>query len=304
VILGASFTVLRKSPQATLLPALIASLIAALAGGLLGWVALQLADADDWTLLIALAGAMPWLLGVYVSITIDGYTAVAVTRGALGERLNARGVTARTRGREHALVGWASIVIGVVALVPIGMAVRDAAIPAADSASIIANLIIGGIALPVLGVLAAWLGTKLAFVPATLLVERRRLGAAIRRSWALTRGAEVFWRVFGIRLLVWISLVVASGVVVGAVNLLLSLGGSLIFVNGGGQDTLELATTIGVSLVGAGMAALGAVITGSTTALLYLDTRMRREGLDLELARYVETPADLRTGDPFLPKAV
>jgi hypothetical protein len=52
------------------------------------------------------------------------------------------------------------------------------------------------------------------------------------------------------------------------------------------------------------MAALGAVITGSTTALLYLDTRMRREGLDLELARYVETPADLRTGDPFLPKAV
>jgi hypothetical protein len=65
-----------------------------------------------------------------------------------------------------------------------------------------------------------------------------------------------------------------------------------------------LATTIGVSLVGAGMAALGAVITGSTTALLYLDTRMRREGLDLELARYVETPADLRTGDPFLPKAV
>jgi hypothetical protein len=114
----------------------------------------------------------------------------------------------------------------------------------------------------------------------------------------------VFWRVFGIRLLVWISFVVASGVVVGAVNLLLSLGGSLIFVNGGGQDTLELATTIGVSLVGAGMAALGAVITGSTTALLYLDTRMRREGLDLELARYVETPAELRTGDPFLPKVV
>ena len=63
-------------------------------------------------LLIALAGATPWLLGVYVSIAIDGYTAVAVTRGALGERLNARGVTARTKGREHALVGWGAIVIG------------------------------------------------------------------------------------------------------------------------------------------------------------------------------------------------
>ena len=155
-----------------------------------------------------------------------------------------------------------------------------------------------------LGVLAAWLGTKLAFVPAALIVERRRLGAAIRRSWALTRGAEVFWRVLGIRLLVWISFVVASGVVVGAVNLLLGLGGTLIFVNGGGQDTLEFIATIGTSLVAAGMAALGAVITGSTAALLYVDTRMRREGLDLELARYVETPADQRTGDPFLPKAV
>ena len=39
VILGGSFSVLRKSPQATLLPALIASLVAALAGGLLSWVA-------------------------------------------------------------------------------------------------------------------------------------------------------------------------------------------------------------------------------------------------------------------------
>ena len=52
------------------------------------------------------------------------------------------------------------------------------------------------------------------------------------------------------------------------------------------------------------MAAIGAVVTGATTALLYVDPRMRREGLDLELARYVETPAEQRAGDPFLPKAV
>jgi len=304
IILGSAFAVMRNSPQATLLPALVASLLAALAGGLLSWVSTELSGLDAWILLIALAGATPWLLWVYVSIAIDGYTAVAVTRGALGERLNARGVTARTRGRERALVGWATIVIGVIAIVPIGMAFRDAAIPPTDSASIIANLIIGVIAIPVLGGLAAWLGTKLAFVPAALIVERRRLGAAIRRSWALTRGAESFWRVLGIRLLVWISLVVASAVVVGVVSVLLGLAGTLIFANGGGQDTLEFVTMIGVSLIGALMAALGAVITGSTAALLYVDTRMRREGLDLELARYVETPAALRTGDPFLPKAV
>ena len=305
VILGSSFAVLRKSPQATLLPALVASLIAALAGGLLSWVAGQLAGFDDWVLLIALAGATPWLLGVYVSITIDGYTAVAVTRGALGERLNARGVTARTKGREHALVGWGAIVIGVVAIVPIGIALFNAAFPPTDPASIVVILLGTLVTVPILGVLAAWLGTKLAFVPAALLVERRRLGAAIRRSWALTRGTEYFWRILGIRLLAWISMVAATAVVAGGVGLLLGLGSSLIFVNGGtiGFETLNFVVLIGTSLLGAVMAAIGAVVTGATTSLLYVDARMRREGLDLELARYVETPADQRTGDPFLPKA-
>jgi hypothetical protein len=227
-----------------------------------------------------------------------------VTRGAVGERLNARGVTARTKGREHILVGWATLVIGVIALVPIGIAIFREAIPSTDTPGIIANLVGGGLLVPVLACLAGWLGTKFAFVPAALIVERLRLRPAIRRSWALTRGAEYFWRILGTRLLVWISFVVASAVVVGAVGLLLGLGGTLIFVNGDGQDTVDFVTMIVIALVSAATAAVGAVVTGATSALLYVDTRMRREGLDLELARYVETPSDQRTGDPFLPKAV
>jgi hypothetical protein len=304
VILGSAFTVLRKSPQATLLPALIASLLAALGGGLLSWAAAELAGLDDWVLLIALAGAMPWLLGVYVSITIDGYAAVAVTRGALGERLTARGVTARTKGREHILIGWATLVIGIIAIVPVGIAIVGAAVPPTDTTGIIVTAIGPLLLVPILFCLASWLGTKFAFVPAALIVERLRLRAAIRRSWALTRGSEYFWRILGVRLLVWISFVVASAMVVGAVSLLLGLGGSLIYVNGGGDDSIGFVTTIVVALVSAATAAIGAVVTGSTAALLYVDVRMRREGLDLELARYVETPAELRVDDPFLPKAV
>ena len=42
----------------------------------------------------------------------------------------------------------------------------------------------------------------------------------------------------------------------------------------------------------------------SATALLYIDLRMRKEGLDLELVRFVEArqAGDTSVPDPYLPR--
>jgi len=57
-------------------------------------------------------------------------------------------------------------------------------------------------------------------------------------------------------------------------------------------------------LVTAIVSAVGLVVATATTALLYLDQRMRQEGLDLDLARFVERRAAGEQGlaDPYLPK--
>ena len=57
--------------------------------------------------------------------------------------------------------------------------------------------------------------------------------------------------------------------------------------------------TIFIALV---VGAVTAVIQSATTALIYIDLRMRKEGLDLDLQAYVEsaTGADQRVADPYL----
>jgi hypothetical protein len=58
------------------------------------------------------------------------------------------------------------------------------------------------------------------------------------------------------------------------------------------------------SIVTAIVGAIGSVIQTAAVALLYIDLRMRKEGLDLELVRFVE---GRQTGqelpDPYLPPA-
>jgi hypothetical protein len=47
--------------------------------------------------------------------------------------------------------------------------------------------------------------------------------------------------------------------------------------------------------------AIGAIVQSATIALLYIDLRMRKEGLDLELTRFVEARQSGATGltDPY-----
>ena len=65
-------------------------------------------------------------------------------------------------------------------------------------------------------------------------------------------------------------------------------------------QTTALALNLVVVAITAVVGAIGAVLTTAAASLLYIDRRMRTEGLDLELQRHVELRATGAAGtDPY-----
>ena len=148
-----------------------------------------------------------------------------------------------------------------------------------------------------LGPIAARLG----FVSHVLAIEGLALLPAVRRSWRLSRRSS--WRLFLTQLGVWSLVMVASFVLLQPLAFVFGWGVSLIFPNGATDAQYEIydaAQTIILAVATAVMGAFGLVLQTVTGALLYLDARMRTEGLDLTLARYVdERQRGVAVADPF-----
>ncbi|GAA4005651.1 hypothetical protein GCM10022384_60020 [Streptomyces marokkonensis] len=146
-----------------------------------------------------------------------------------------------------------------------------------------------GLALTVLGVLAAgvvavWLIVRFSLASAALMLEKQGVKKAMSRSGKLVRGS--WWRVFGIQLLATIiAYVVTSIIIIPFTFLAAALGsdgvGGFLEGTGGLGWTFLVVTGIG-SVIGS---MITFPITAGVTVLLYIDQRIRREALDLELAR-------------------
>ncbi|MGW1285450.1 glycerophosphoryl diester phosphodiesterase membrane domain-containing protein [Streptomyces sp. NPDC001118] len=159
-----------------------------------------------------------------------------------------------------------------------------------------------GAGLLALGILAgivvsAWLVVRFCLSAPALMLERQSIVKAMSRSAKLVRGS--WWRTFGILLL--------TGLIVRIVQALISIPFTAIgaAVSGDGMDNL-LGTGGGhigwASLIIQGLGALiGSALTlpisAGVTVLLYIDQRIRREALDLELARAAGAQ-DAGTGAP------
>ncbi|WSB84822.1 hypothetical protein OHA60_14140 [Streptomyces cellulosae] len=147
-----------------------------------------------------------------------------------------------------------------------------------------------GFGLTVLGLLAAavfaaWLMVRLSLASPALMLEKQGILTAMRRSARLVRGS--WWRVFGIQLLAAIiAYVVAAIIVIPFTFLAAAFGGDGItgLMSTAGGDigwTFLIISGIG-SVIGS---TITFPITAGVTVLLYIDQRIRREALDLELAR-------------------
>jgi hypothetical protein len=192
-------------------------------------------------------------------------------------------------------------VIAVVIAFAILIAVVAAIIALGGVAGAVIGILLGLAFAAGAAVLGVWLGVRLSLVPSVLMIERLPLGAALRRSWTLTTG--YFWRTFGIVLLVLVIVQVVSSILSIPLSIVLGIASALIAptgdVNTAGIITIVIGgITVIVSLV---IGAITAVVQAATPALIYIDLRMRKEGLDLELSKFVEArQAGKLLDDPYL----
>ncbi|GGQ70254.1 glycerophosphoryl diester phosphodiesterase membrane domain-containing protein [Streptomyces flaveolus] len=147
----------------------------------------------------------------------------------------------------------------------------------------------GGVALTALGFLAGalvavWLMVRFSLASPALMLEKQGIKKAMGRSTKLVKGS--WWRVFGIQLLATvIANIVASIIVIPFTFLAAALSGDGVsgFLEGGGDLGWTFLVVSGVGSVIGSMITFP--ITAGVTVLLYIDQRIRREALDLELAR-------------------
>ena len=319
-MLGAAFQVLRRNPRPTFGFALLVSgavaILAVLVIGVVTFFAisrtLTATNSDDAAALgagsvaiIILAGLVPAALSIIASAILQGVISLEVARGTVGEKLRLGGLWRSARGRIGALIGW-SLIIAAVVIVAIAIIAGVIALLVAlgGTAGIVVGVLLGLLAGAGAVVVAVWLGTRLSLVPSVLMLERLPLRDAIRRSWSLTIG--YFWRTFGIQLLVIVIIQTVSSIITAPLTLVVSLLFGLLNPNGDQTGTVvaivvTYSLTIVVTLV---IGAIASVVQAATPALIYIDLRMRREGLDLELSRFVEArqAGDASVPDPYLPR--
>jgi hypothetical protein len=310
-VLSASFQVLRRNPKPTFGVALliqgVITIISILVVGLVAVFAfgrVASATTEDQEALFAgavatvlLSAIVPILLSLIAVALLQGIIVLEVARGTLGEKLRLSGLWKLARGRIWALVGWVMAVTGIV-VVGIGILVGIVVLVVATGgqAGIAVGVLLGIVVL--LGVIAlwVWLGTKLSLVPSGIMLERLTIRASVLRSWTLTNG--FFWRTFGIQLLVSVILNVAAQVITTPFSLIFGIAGGL-FAPTAEPAAMFTAMTVSyvvLLMVTAIVSAIASVVQSATTALLYLDLRMRKEGLDLQLQRFVEERAGGEAG--------
>ncbi len=217
------------------------------------------------------------LLTIVVSRAVLGRSASAgeAWRDARPRLLQLLGLTVLTvlMGPGVALLGFAPLV---------GYRISGSHEPA--TAALL--FLVGLLTLPV----AAWLWVRYCLAAPALMLEKQGVTTALSRSRRLVRGS--WWRVFGITLLSkLLGLVVAVVIAVPFRFIGLLLGFDSLDRHGLTDSTQQVAGMVVVM-------AIAGIIAGTLTTpfmaavgvLVYVDQRIRREALDIELARAAGLP--------------
>jgi hypothetical protein len=218
------------------------------------------------------------LSGVF-AVLLAGVVTVVVGKAILGEPIAGAEVGTTVRRR-----GWRLLGVGLLAglgpfapMLVVGLLAVLAAF--AGNAALAATLIIG---IPLSIATAVWLWGKLALAVPAFMLERLGVTAAIGRSWRLVRGA--FWRTWGLRALVTLIVGVASSVVSLVFVLVAGLvGGGFSFFSGSTDE--PIAALIVMAVGSAIVWAITQPLLAATLTLIYVDRRIRAEGLDIALTR-------------------
>jgi hypothetical protein len=231
-------------------------------------------------------------LAFVVQIILTGLLTVVIGRGVLGRRVSMGEAWQLALPRLPAILG--AIVLNVLCVLGPLAAVAALAIVLA-----LAHLYAVAAVVAVLGGIAAicvdiWFSVMFSLAAPAVVLERQGPARALARSWRLIGGS--FWRVFGILILAAIVVLV-----VGAV-LQVPFGLAELFAGGtagafGLAGTRSVASVIIAGIGGIVANAVSRPISAGVLVLLYLDLRMRKEGLDLALQG--AAAGQQMTGDEF-----
>ncbi|MFB2581168.1 glycerophosphoryl diester phosphodiesterase membrane domain-containing protein [Herbiconiux sp. P15] len=316
-LLGAPFQVVRRNPKATFGSGLIVQLLIVLVtvlfvGAAAVWAGARTVSAVGSDLdaieagnvaIIVVSLLVPLGLSLFASALLQAVLVLEVSRATLGEKRRLGELWKAAFRRILPLTGWfALIALAVVIVIGIvvGLIVLATVLGETGIVLAVVGTVLVGLAALVLGV---WLGTKLALVPSVIVLEKLGVFAAMRRSWALTRGN--FWRTFGVIALVSVILNFATQILSTPFSFLIPIVATLIDPNNSGSGIVAIIVLYFVFLAFTIiLSALTSVVQAATVAVVYLDLRMRQEGLDIELTRFVESrqDGDESWPDPYLPR--
>lgn len=235
------------------------------------------------------------LLQVLATVLLSGLIVVAVSRSVLGRVASSKEVWERTKSKFLPLIGLniiTSIISGLMMI--IGIAVFFVLLASVASTAKTETELFQGLGISLVGLLilmvisalvSSYLSIKFSVASPAMVLENLGVFAAIGRSWSLTRGN--FWRLFGINILTAIITSMVAGIFGGIAG---ALGAIFVVVGSSSPEDViaSLNTTYILTMVMSTIAQLLILpFTSSVNALLYIDLRMRKEGLDVELRNAV-----------------
>ncbi|MFE9334364.1 glycerophosphoryl diester phosphodiesterase membrane domain-containing protein [Streptomyces sp. NPDC006925] len=229
--------------------------------------------------------SVTWVVGMLGTVVATAMLTVVVSRAVLGRPVTPGEAWRDARPQLPRLLGLLLLLPLLVCLVLFGCLLPGILValagPVGPALILLFLGLLGGIAA------AAWVWVRFCLAPPALMLEKQGLFDAMRRSAKLVTGS--WWRILGIQLL--------TLVLITAISFVVSLPTTAIsaLVSGGDTLTDPAAATTWTSLVingiGSVLASTVALpLSAGITALLYLDQRIRREALDLELARAAGVP--------------
>ncbi|MFE0459164.1 hypothetical protein ACFW1A_07855 [Kitasatospora sp. NPDC058965] len=293
-ILDGSIATARQHWRTVLPLSLIVAVLSQSAVTTLNWVQLN-GSANIAALVGGLAGA---LISAVAGLVVTALLTIVVSKATIGESVSVGTAWQAARGQLWKLVGLTLmitlIVVGVMAavIVPcvlVGIAMGGLGSDDSGAGAGAAVLIFFGFMAAI--ALGAWMYVRLSLAAPALMLERQGVFEAMRRSRRLVRGS--WWRIFGINLLGLLLTGILAGVIALPFRLLSGgsgAGGPLAGLVPDPNNPPSLASLVIVAIGGVLGATLTTPIKSGISVLLYVDQRIRREALDLELARAAGLP--------------
>ncbi|MFF9015303.1 hypothetical protein ACF09C_20350 [Streptomyces sp. NPDC014870] len=241
----------------------------------------QLGDSLQTSLIASIPAFLILIMATLVSAAL---LTVVISRAVLGRPVTLGAAWQEARPRVLKLCGLTLLLplmsagIMTVALLP-GLLIGSAA-----GALLVALGALGGL------VVVIWLMVRFSLASPALMLERQGVITSLKRSAKLVQGS--WWRIFGITLLTQLIILLVAMIVL----VPFTIAGMA--ADGDGFSSLLSDSTPEFGwpfliITGIGSVLINAItypISAGVTVLLYVDQRIRREALDLELARAAGVP--------------